>query len=106
MGEMSWTVAMGMDVKAFRAFSEGLCENLPGTTVEVELEEVDCMTAFFEVEQADGEPLTLEVSVYDMGRDGRILSVEEESSDNGSHWDDACQLGEALAALMDGDLLE
>ena len=106
MAEMSWTVAMQMDVKAFRARAEVLVEELPGVTVEVELEEADCITAFFEVEQEDGESVTLEISVYDMGRDGRILSVEEEASDNRDHWDNVCSLGESLAEMMEGHPLD
>ncbi len=107
MGEMNWTLAKrGMDVGTFRRLAVELCEDQEGVSVEVELEDVDCMTAFFTLDRPDGEPLELEVSVYDLGRDGSILSVEDDCSDNGEHWDQACELGEALAELLGGELLE
>ncbi|HJN75012.1 MAG TPA: hypothetical protein QGF58_13880 [Myxococcota bacterium] len=108
MAEMSWTVEMrGMDVGAFREMSTSICQRYVGVEVEVELEEADCMTAFFEVpEDDDGPAVTLEVSIYDLGRDGRVLSVEEEASDNAVRWNDACQLGEDIAELLGGRLLD
>ena len=107
MGDMSWTVDLrGMDIGTFRRLAVELCHGLEGVSVEVELEDVDCMTAFFTLAQPEGEALKLEVSVYDMGRDGAILSVEDDCSDNGDHWDQACELAEALAERMGGELLE
>lgn len=108
MAELTWTVPMtGLNEKAFRTLSEDVARRYVGVEVTVELEAADTMTAFFEVpEDAEGPAATLELSVYDLGRDGRVLSVEEEASDNRARWDDACQLGEELAEELDGDVLD
>ena len=41
-----------------------------------------------------------------MGRDGLVLSLEADASDNDSSWDDASQLAEALADHLDGSPLD
>jgi len=108
MAELCWNLRMrGMDTAAFREATAAVCTRYVGVVAEVELEEADCATAFFQVpEDEEGPAAMLEVSVYDLGRDGRVLSVEEESSDNAVRWDDACQLGEDLAELLGGEPLD
>lgn len=108
MAEITWTLPMrSMDVAALRTASTEVCAKYVGVTVEVELEEADCATAFFSVPEDDeGPAVLLEVSIYDLGRDGRILSVEEEASDNAVRWDDAGQLGEDLADILGGEPLD
>lgn len=108
MAEITWTLPMrGMDLAAFTNASTAVCARYVGVTVEVELEADDCMTAFFKVpKDEEGPAVELEVSIYDMGRDGRVLSVEEEASDNAVRWNDAGQLGEDLAEALDGEPLD
>lgn len=108
MTELSWTLPMkGMRVDAFTEACEKVAARYVGVKVVVEREESDCLTAFFEVPQDPGGPeATLELSIYDLGRDGRVLGVEPESSDNATRWDDACQLGDEVAELLDGEPLD
>ncbi len=108
MTELSWTLPMkGMNEVAFREACEAVAARYVGVVVTVEREESDCLTAFFAVPEDPGGPkATLEVSIYDLGRDGRVLGVEPESSDNANRWDDACQLGDEVADLLDGEPLD
>lgn len=108
MGEMSWKLDMkNMDIRGFREASTSVSAGYVGVEVEIELEAADCMTAFFSVPEDDkGPAVTLELSIYDLGGDGRVLSVEEEASDNAVRWDDACQLGEDLVDRLGGEPLD
>lgn len=76
-----------------------------GVEVEVAQEDADCVTCFFTVPSPEG-PAVVEVSVYDLDRDGHVLSLEGEASDNADSWDDAAELAENLAERLDAEPLD
>lgn len=78
-------------------------ESVEGT---VEKEAKDCWTCYFTVPgEVDGESNTYEVSLYNMGKDGFVLSLEVDASDNRLS-EDSDQLAEELAIELDAEPIE
>lgn len=127
---MSWELTWGLDWKELRAervlkVAQQVAATWAGTTVRVEVEDRDTISAFFVVpaalvaaameengaelgqEGADlPEHYVLELSFYDLDQDGCVMSLEGEWSDNAAAWDAACQLADALADELDAEPLE
>lgn len=59
-----------------------------------------------EDEELDPETWTIELSFYDLDSDGRVLSLEDEWSDNLGAWDAACALAEELAEALGAESLD
>ena len=72
-------------------------------TVEKDGEDLLCI---FTVPAAEDEPLEIEVSIYNLGKDGHVISLEADASDNHEVWDDASQLAEDLAERLEASELE
>ncbi len=80
-----------------------------GVSVDVEQEDPEFVTFFFRVPFEDddgGGHAEVEVTVYDMGRDGLVLSLEADAGDNDDIWEDASQLAEDLADDLEGTPLD
>ena len=83
-------------------------EAYEGVDVTVEKETEDCITCFFSVpaEPDSAEPLCVEISIYNMGSAGHVISLEADAADNSANWDDASQLAEDLADVLEAQALE
>ena len=68
----------------------------------VEKESEDCWTCFFIVPKEDGDVNTYEVSLYNMGKDGFVLSLEVDASDNRLS-EESDQLAEDLSIELDAE---
>lgn len=86
-----------LDATLIRATAEEVARAYEGVTVLVKWEEDDEISCLFQTAGTDGEPLQVEVSVYDLGADGRVLSLEADAGDNAAAWEEACQLAEDMA---------
>lgn len=105
--DRTWRVqGKSLDVARIRTAAEGVAGAYAGVSVKVDWEDDDTVTCFFSTADGDGQPLTVEVSVYDLGSDGRVLSLEADASDNDATWDEACQLAEDLAEALGGQPLD
>jgi len=73
-------------------------------------EESDCLTCFFAVPDEgvpdEGRPLTVEISLYDLGSGTIALSLEADAAYNQAAWDDACELAEDLADALGATTLD
>ena len=105
--DRTWRVqGKSLDVARIRTAAQGVAAAYAGVTVKVDWEDDDTVTCFFGTNSTDGEPLIVELSVYDLGSDGRVLSLEADAGDNDATWDDACQLAEDLAEALGGRALD
>jgi hypothetical protein len=81
-------------------------QSYKGVQGTVEKEADDCWTCFFTVTgEEESEVSTYEISLYNMGKDGFVLSLEADASDNQLS-DDADQLAEDLASELNAIPLE
>jgi hypothetical protein len=86
--------------------SQKIAKEYEGVSVSVEKESDECITCFFTVPaKSDDRHSTIELSIYDMGKDGFVLSLEADASDNQLS-EDADQLAEDLAAELEAVSLE
>ena len=107
---MSWdlvwrTAWRRLEADRIRSAAEAVAKGFEGVTVEVEVEEKDCITCFFSVPD-EGGPRLVEISFYDLGGDGRVLSLEIDASDNQAIWEDASELAEQLADAVGANLMD
>lgn len=78
-----------------------------GVRPEVEKDGEDILCTFFvPTEQGGEEEMEIEVSIYDLGGDGHVISLEADAADNHEVWDDASQLAEDLAERLNASELE
>jgi|GEM_PF-1282657 len=107
--DRSWRLPMrSLQQAAIQQAAQGAAQAYADVSVRVEWEEDDTITCFFRV-PAGAEQVgtrTVEVSVYDLGGDGRVLSLEADAADNDQVWEDACQLAEDMADALDGEDLD
>ncbi|MDG1482901.1 MAG: hypothetical protein P8R54_25140 [Myxococcota bacterium] len=76
-----------------------------GVRVLVEKDGEDMMCVFT-VPAPDDNELEIEVSIYNLGKDGHVISLEADTADNHEIWDDASQLAEDLAERLEATELE
>ena len=103
-----------LDLSAIRGVADQVAQAYAGVRVAVDWEDDDTVTCFFLVPESEGEDLVdavpedhqVEISFYDLGPDGVVLSLEGEASDNDAVYDDACQLAEDMAELLDGQPID
>jgi hypothetical protein len=76
-----------------------------GISVEIEKEDTDCVSFFFTLPDADGASCEVEISIYDLGGDGLVLSLEADAADNHQVWEDASQIAEDLSDQLGGSPL-
>ena len=78
-----------------------------GVRTEVEKDGEDVLCLFLvPTEEGSTEHREIEVSIYNLGGDGHVISLEAEASDNNEIWDDASQLAEDLADRLNARELE
>lgn len=108
--DRTWRVpGKSLDEARLRAAGTGVAEGYAGVTVEVEREDPEFITLFFSVPTSDAEDaatVDVEITVYNMGRDGLVLSLEADAADNDAVWDDASQLAEDLADTLEASPLD
>ena len=90
-----------LELELIRSAAEALTRSYEGLKVKVDWEDDDTVTCFFTVEE-DGAAYEIELSVYDLDSDGRVLSLEADAADNSARFEDACQLAEDLAEALGG----
>ena len=85
-----------------------LAEKYGGLTLTVEEEEPGSITAIFRLppDPETGLENEVELSFYNLGDDGVVMSLEEEFSDNGEIWEAAWELADAIADDLGAGLLE
>ena len=95
-----------VQLQDFTAAVEVVVSAYEGVQGSIEKEAEDCWTCFFKVPgDAESEVSTFEVSLYNMGKDGFVLSLEADASDNRLS-EDADQLAEELAIELDAEPIE
>ena len=109
-GRMSWDRTWKcrnkrMTLQEFSAAVEAVVAEYQGVTGRVEKESDDCWTCFFTVPKEDDDVNTYEVSLYSMGKDGFVLSLEVDASDNRLS-EESDQLAEDLAIELDAEPMD
>ena len=112
-GDRHWRLPWKkLDLAALQEVAGYAANLLPGVVVSVEAEADDCHTCFFKVPNtapewsepdeadANAEPGVVEVSVYDLDRDGVVLSLESDAADNDWLLEDADRLAETMAEAL------
>ena len=84
--------------------AENVAKEYKDVRVTIDKESDDCTTCFFTVSEEESESI-FEISIYDMGKDGFVISLEADASDNQLS-DDADQLAEDLADELNALPLE
>jgi len=102
--DRTWKLeAKKLDEAKLRAAGETVAKAYEGVSVRVEKEDPEFITFFFDVpwdEDPDMGTAAVEITVYALGRDGLILSLEADAADNEAAQDDADQLAEDLATEL------
>jgi hypothetical protein len=98
----------GLDERKIIAAGIAIAANYDGVRVEVEREDPEFITLFFTVptQHETDKNADVEITIYDMGKDGIVLSLEADAADNNAVWDDASQLAEDLADTFEGAPLD
>ncbi len=108
--DRTWRVpGKKLDEARLREAGSSIAAAYAGVSVQVEREDPEFITFFFTVPTQRDEAtqtVEVEVTVYNMGRDGLVLSLEADAADNDAAWEDACQLTEDLADSLDATPLE
>ena len=91
-----------MTLQEFSTAVGAVVTEYQGVTGHVEKESDDCWTCFFTVPKEDGDVNTYEVSLYNMGKDGFVLSLEVDASDNRLS-EESDQLAEDLSIELDAE---
>ena len=109
---MTWDRSWNFRKKSFtiqhvKQAAEQVIDQYQGVLVRVEKEAEDCITCFFSIPSLtpNNEPKVIEISIYHMGKNTYILSLETDASDNRTS-EDADQLAEDLAAVFSALPLE
>jgi len=84
--------------------AERVANDYQGVSVTVNKEAEECTTCFFSVVEDQSERI-YEISIYNMGKDGFVISLEAADADNHSS-QDADQLAEDLAMELEAEPLE
>ncbi len=86
----------------FTAAVQTVVDAYEGVRSQIDKEADDCWTCFFIVPDQEHDTRTYEVSLYNMGKDGFVLSLEPDASDNRLS-EDADQLAEDVAIELDAE---
>ena len=105
--DLAWRLrAKRIDEQSFTASAQDIAASYEGVSMTAEREESDCLSFFFEVPTEDAGTLEVEISIYDLSKDGLVLSLEADAADNHDAWEDASQIAEDLADALEGVLLD
>ncbi len=105
--DLVWSIpGRSLDLLKIREEGERIATSYEGLSVEVEQEDTDCISLFYVVPQGERGDAEIEISIYDLGRDGLVLSLEPDAADNEGAWEDAAQLAEDLSEALGGRPLD
>ena len=108
--DRNWKIpGKSIDEPGLRAIGEQVAAQYEGVSVQVEKEDADFITFFFSVPWEAGtqeDHATVEVTLYALGKDGLVLSLEADAADNQAAQDDADQLAEDLVGELKGEPLD
>ena len=107
--DLHWRLASkSLNEAALRTAGEKVASSYEGVSVAVEKEDPEFITLFFDVpwDEASEDTALVEITVYDLGRDGIVMSLEADAADNDAAFDDAAQIAEDLADALDGHSIE
>ena len=91
-----------MTLQEFSTAVQTVVTEYQGVEGRVEKESEDCWTCFLTVPKEDGKTNTYEVSLYNMGKDGFVLSLEVDASDNRLS-EESDQLAEDLSIELNAE---
>lgn len=97
-----------LDLNKLREAGEAVAACYDGVSVIVEKEDPEFITFFFAVpwEQGDDETAEIEITVYNLQRDGLVMSLEGDAGDNNEAWEDGAQIAEDLADQLEAKPLD
>jgi len=105
--DLVWSIpGRSLDLQKIREVGQRIAASYEGLSVEVEKEDAECISLFYVVPQGERGEAEVEISIYDLGRDGLVLSLEPEAADNEAAWEDAAQLADDLSEALGGRPLE
>lgn len=113
-GDRTWRLPWrSLDFGRLVAAAQNVAAGFAGVEVEVEDEDEGTHTAFFripvpedEIEDDIGPFATCELSVYDLDHGTIVLTLEADASDNSWLDEDADQVADALAEVLEARVLE
>jgi hypothetical protein len=97
-----------LDLNTLKEAGEAVAAGYDGVSVLVEKEDPEFITLFFAVPvgDGDGEKAEIEITVYNLQRDGLVMSLEADAADNNEAWEDGAQIAEELAEQLKATSLE
>lgn len=97
-----------LDLNMLKEAGEAVAACYDGVSVVVEKEDPEFITLFFTIPWDQGEQGTaeIEITVYNLQRDGLIMSLEADAADNNGAWEDGSQIAEDLADQLEATPLE
>ncbi len=97
-----------LDLTKLKEAGEAVAACYDGVSVVVEKEDPEFITLFFAVpwEEGEDENAEIEITVYNLQRDGLVMSLEADAADNNGAWEDGAQIAEDLADHFEGRPLE
>ena len=107
--DLHWRLASrALNEAQLRDAGVAVASSYEGVSVAVEKEDPEFITLFFDVPwEADSDETALvEITVYDLGRDGIVMSLEADAADNDAAFDDAAQIAEDLADRLGGQSID
>ncbi len=108
--DRNWKIpGKSLDESNLRRVGEQVAAQYEGVSVQVDKEDSDFVTFFFSVPWEEGVEAghaTVEITVYALGKDGLVLSLEADAADNTAAQDDADQLAEDLVGELQGEPLD
>ena len=108
--DRNWKIpGKSLDEANLRLSGEKVAAQYEGVSVRVEKEDKDFVTFFFSVpwdERLEHGHAVIELTLYALGKDGLVLSLEADAADNDAAQDDADQLAEDLVGELHGEPLD
>ena len=105
--DRNWKLAgKKLDEARLREAGEAVAKQYEGVHVRVEKEDPEFVTFFFAVpwdEDPEQGHAEIEITVYALGKDGLIMSLEADAADNTGAQEDADQIAEDLAGELQGE---
>lgn len=113
-GDRTWRLPWrSLDLGRLVVAAQNVAAGFAGVEVEVEDEDEGTHTCFFAIpvpeedfEDDIGPVATCELSVYDLDNGTIVLTLEADASDNSWLDDDADQVADALAEVLDARVLD
>lgn len=106
--ERTWSLRpQRLKLERVREAALAVAQDYEGVSAEVEKDGEDLL-CLFHVPGGDvrPEPFEIEVSIYDLGAEGHVISLEAEAADNNAAWEDASELAEELAEHLEARELD